>query len=112
LAIDDNDLITVSRYELTKPVTTPDDLRKVRQELERSIATIDSTAGRGTEVDIGKYPGYEYDLSLELIDTGKSRYNVFFDGKIEYIINCQSTHDNRKAIDHACDMALHSIQAR
>ena len=53
-------------------------------------------------------------LTIDAVDIpsvagGQSRFVAFFDGDQEYLLNCQSTPDNRDDIEQACDMALETL---
>lgn len=111
VALDNDDLITVARYDLTTSISEQN-LKKIKPTIDRIIAQLDPDAGSGERITVGKYPGYQYNISLDRVETGKSRYTVFFDDDVEYVINCQSTDENRQAIEQACDMALQSVQAK
>ena len=41
---------------------------------------------------------------------GQSRLAVLFDGKVEYLVNCQSTPDQRDKIEKGCRTVLDSIK--
>lgn len=111
LAYDEDDAIVVQRFDLNIEITD-ENLDMAKTELDAVIAQIDPQAGSGERVDIGEFPGFEYDLELEQPETGRSRYTVIFDGDVEYIINCQATDERREDIAAACETALGSVESR
>lgn len=111
LAYDEDDAIVVQRFDLNLEITE-DNLDMAKTELDGVIAQIDPEAGSGERVDVGSFPGFEYDLELQEPAGGRSRYTVIFDGNVEYIINCQATDERREDIAAACETALGSVESR
>lgn len=111
LAYDEDDAIVVQRFDLNLEITE-DNLDMAKTELDGVIAQIDPEAGGGERVDVGGFPGFEYDLELEEPQGGRSRYTVIFDGDVEYIINCQATEERREDMAAACETALGSVESR
>lgn len=111
LAYDEDDAIVVQRFDLNIEVNE-DNLDMAKTELDGVIAQIDPQAGSGERVDVGGFPGFEYDLALEQPEGARSRYTVIFDGNVEYIINCQATEERREDIAAACETALASVESR
>lgn len=111
VAFDEDDAIVVQRFDLQIEVTE-DNLDMAKTELDGVIAQIDPEAGSGERVDVGGFPGFEYDLALEQPEGARSRYTVIFDGDVEYIINCQATDERREDMAAACETALGSVESR
>jgi hypothetical protein len=111
VAYDEDDAIVVQRFDLNIEVNE-DNLDMAKTELDGVIAQIDPEAGSGERVDVGGFPGFEYDLALEEPAGARSRYTVIFDGNVEYIINCQATEERREDMAAACETALGSVESR
>jgi hypothetical protein len=111
LAFDEDDAIVVQRFDLNIEITD-ENLAMAKTELDGVIAQIDPEAGSGEPVDVGGFPGFEYDLALEQPEGARSRYTVIFDGDVEYIINCQATDERREDMAAACETALGSVESR
>jgi hypothetical protein len=54
--------------------------------------------------------GYEYVIDVAQPAQGQSRLAVLFDGKVEYLVNCRSTPDQRDKIEKGCRTVLDSIK--
>jgi hypothetical protein len=49
-------------------------------------------------------------ISITEPANGESRLAVLFDGKTEYLVNCQSTPEQRDKIEKGCRTVLDSIK--
>ena len=52
------------------------------------------------------------DVSVPSVEDGESRLTFFFDGDQEYLLNCQSTPDQRATVEEACDHRARDSDSR
>lgn len=109
VAIDEDNLIIVQRYNLNASVTK-DNLSNFKGEVDKVIGTLAGKAVSGHEVEYGGLPGYEYVIDIDQPAQGQSRLAVLFDGNVEYLVNCQSTPEQRDKVEKGCRTALDSIE--
>lgn len=109
LALDQDNAIIVSRYDLNLSVTK-DNLADVKGEVDNVISELAGEQVSGREVEYGGLPGYEYAIDLEQPARGQSRMAVLFDNRVEYLVNCQSTPPQRDTIEEACRTALDTLE--
>ena len=50
------------------------------------------------------------EVPVASVEGGQSRLVVVFDGRTEYLINCQSTPEKRSEINEACDLAVETLR--
>ena len=108
VALDANNAIIVSRYDLRITVTK-ENLAQVKDEVDEVIGSLADEPVSGREVEYGGLPGYEYAIDLDRPPNGQSRMAVLFDGNVEYLINCQSTPERRDVLEGACREALDTL---
>lgn len=109
---DEDNGIVLQRFTLQGDVTE-DNLSEAKAEFDDLILQVDPEAPEASETELIGLPTLEYDeIQLATPEDGESRYNIFFDGDQEYLINCQSTPDSREEIDAACQEALDSLEER
>ena len=108
LGLDDRNAIVVSRYELNVAVTE-ENVDQVKPEMDDLISGLAGRELSGKQVEIGEFPGYEYEFDLEDPPEGRSRLVVLFDGKTEYTLNCQSTPERRDELEAACRQAVDTL---
>lgn len=109
VAIDEDNLIIVQRYNLNTSVTS-ENLANFKGEVDKVIGGLAGKSVSGHEVEYGGLPGYEYVIDLNQPASGQSRLAVLFDGNVEYLVNCQSTPDDREKIEKGCRTVLDSIE--
>jgi hypothetical protein len=107
--LDERNLILVDRYELGTAVTGSN-LARVKPELDRVLSNAADQPLRGTRVEVGGLPGYEYTFDLASRPPVRSRFIVLFDGPTEYTLNCQSTVDLRADVEAACRQAVRTLE--
>ena len=111
VALDDVNLIIVSRYDLRASVTAAK-LPRFKHEIDLVIGKLAGKRVSGRRVEHGGLPGYEYAIALSRPANAVSRMVVLFDGATEYLINCQSTPPRRAALREACRKALQTIRRK
>jgi len=82
----------------------------VKGEVDKVIGGLAGKSVSGHEVEYGGLPGYEYVISVSKPAQGQSRLAVLFDGNVEYLVNCQSTPDDREKVEKGCRTVLDSIK--
>jgi hypothetical protein len=111
VALDKDDAIIVSRYDLKVKITARN-LARYKGEVDSVIGRLAGTPVSGRRVTYGGLPGYAYTISLTNPASGVSRMAVLFDQATEYLVNCQSTPAKRSAIDAACRTALDTLKPK
>ena len=112
VGLDDDNGIIVQRYELKRSIDE-DTLDLAKAEFDRLVAGLAPGAAPGQTTEVAGFPALRYaDVPVRSIEGGESRLVVLFDGRTEYLINCQSTPDKRSEINEACDMAIDSLQRK
>lgn len=80
-------------------------------EIDRLVDQFGGTPGSGRLLELGGFPGIRYDeVEVEEPPDGESRLVFLFDGATEYLINCQSTPEERASVEEACDRALSTLK--
>ena len=108
-AIDQDNLVIVQRYNLKTAITSRN-LGTFKGEVDKVIGQLAGKPVTGHEVEYGGLPGYEYVIDVAQPAQGQSRLAVLFDGRVEYLVNCQSTPDQRDKIEKGCRTVLGSIK--
>lgn len=108
IGLDDSNAIVVSRYDLNIEVTARN-LGEVKAELDTVMSQVSGKELSGKRIEIGGFPGFEYEFDLDDPPDGRSRFLVLFDGKREYTLNCQSTPDKRDELEAACRQAVDTL---
>jgi hypothetical protein len=107
--IDQDNLVIVQRYNLNVVVTSAT-LPKYKGDVDRVIGSLAGHKVSGSQVEYGGLPGYEYVIAVAKPPQGQSRLAVLFDKNVEYLVNCQSTPDQRDKVEKACRTVLDSIE--
>lgn len=103
--------VVVQRFPLEVEIDESN-IEAVRSEFDGLIRQLDSGAARGEVGEIAGFPSLTYEtVAVTEPPEGESRITVLFDGDQEYLINCQSTPDERESIEAACDGVLESLAA-
>lgn len=109
LAIDEANAIFLARYDLAAAVTS-DNLASIVPEVDSLVSQLAGEPASGRTVEVGGLPAIQYDdVDLEEPPEGKSRLVAIFDGSVEYMLNCQSTPEEREEITRGCDLALRTL---
>ena len=108
---DKKNRLAVQRFELNQEVTKRN-LDAVQPEADAVFSEIAGEAITGVEVSAGGLPGLEYFLAdLDRPPGGQTRATALFDGSTQYLLNCQSTPEERAAVQAACDRALETLRS-
>ncbi|HEX2042979.1 MAG TPA: hypothetical protein VHF24_10120 [Acidimicrobiales bacterium] len=106
LAVDEANAIFLAKYDLNAEVTKENIATFVPQ-VDQVVQQLTGNPISGTRVDVGGLPGVRYDdVALTKPPQGQSRLVFLFDGSVEYLVNCQSTPEERDEISRACDRVL------
>lgn len=110
IGIDDANGIILQRFTLAMEVTE-ENLDLAEMEFEGLLQSIDPDVD-AEQSEVAGYPALTIDgIALTEPEDGESRFTILFDGDQEYLLNCQSTPEEREAIEAGCDMAVESIEA-
>lgn len=108
IGLDESNAILLQRATLNLAVDS-DNINQAKAEFDGLLNQVDPGASGETGETAG-YPSLSYDaVSVPKPEGGESRITVLFDGDQEYVVNCQSTPDQRDAIDAACDQAFATL---
>lgn len=107
------DQVVVTQYKL--PNSLPEGVIANQKEVDRVVRRLAKQSG-GTATDAravtyGGISGYQYVIEYET--DGKQLSNTItflFTGDDEYQINCQSTQQNRDAVEEGCDKVLSTLK--
>ena len=111
LALDKENLLAIQRFDLNLAVTQQN-LPRLKPALDQVFSQAAGSRVKGKPVTVGGLPGLEYQISLKQPASGQTRATALFDGKVEYLLNCQSTPEKRTEIGEACDTALKSLKKK
>jgi len=110
VAIDDSNGIILQRATLNATVTEGN-LGAAKRQFDALIHRVDPGAS-GKPGRIAGFPSLTYAaFALKSVPDGESQVTFLFDGRDEYVINCQSTPQERETIQAACDQALSTLKA-
>lgn len=111
VGLDESNLLALQRFDLNIAVTK-DNLDEVRPEADQLFSGLAGDKVKGKEVEVGNLPALEYDITLTEPPDAETRATAIFDGQTEYLLNCQSTPQERDAIEAACDTALDTFEVK
>lgn len=109
-----DDQVTIAQYKL--PEVLPAGQRPTQQSIDRIVARLVAEsrghASEAEQVEFGGALGYEYvlDKKSEAGVKTSTRMTFLFKGNDQLQINCQSTADNRAAVNKGCDEILDTLQ--
>lgn len=109
--LDDQNLLGLQRFDL-RTVVTEENLDRFLPGANRLFTQLAGKKMTGKKVEFGGLPGFQYELLLHDIRNGRTRATLLFDGKVEYLLNCQSTPPKRPEITRACDQALRTLKSK
>jgi len=108
LGIDDSNALVIQRYTLNAEVSE-ENIDQAKVEFDGLIQQLDPGV-TGEAGETGGFPSLTYDaVRVPSLPDGESRLTVLFEGDQEYLLNCQSTPENRDEINAACDRALATL---
>lgn len=111
---DPYDQVTITQYKLAR--TLPPNVNGNQKEIDRIVARLTKqakgTASDAKVVSYGGAPGYQYVVEYPAADgtTLRNTLTFLFKGKDEFQVNCQSTPQNRAALDKGCDQVLSTLK--
>jgi hypothetical protein len=110
IGLDDQNGIVVQRYPLRVEVTEQN-IPRLKPEVDNIVRQLDPQAGQTELTEVDGRPAVVADgLAVASIEGGLSDITFIFEGDQEYLLNCQSTPDNREAVKEACDMAMDTLE--
>lgn len=108
IGLDDDNVILVQRYDIEATVTDSN-LDQVKRQLDALLSKYVSGTST-TPTEVAGLPALTADgVPVATVSEGESRFVFFFDGDVEYELNCQSTPAHRDEIEAACDQALETL---
>ena len=108
IGLNDDNAIILQRFTLRIAVDESN-LRLAQREIDGLMAQVDPDAS-SEPTEVAGLPA----LLIEKVDVpsiqgGESRLTILFDGDQEYVVNCQSTPEDRAEIEAACETALETL---
>ena len=108
VGIDEEDGLFVQRFTL-KIAIDESNLNLAKREIDRLLGEVAPDAS-AQPTEVAGLPALTADeVSVPSVEDGESRLTFFFDGDQEYLLNCQSTPDQRATVEEACDLALETL---
>ena len=112
LGLDEDNGIIVQRYRLQRSIDS-ESLDLAKAEFDRLVSGLASEAPEGEKTEVGGLPALRYSgVPVSSPADAESRLIVLFDGRTEYLINCQSTPEKRQEIEEACDLAADTLERK
>ena len=112
VGLDEDNGIIVQRYSLQQSISEKN-LDLAKAEFDALVAGLSPDAEKGKTGEVAGLPALTYsEVPVRSIKQGQSRLVVVFDGRTEYLINCQSTPEKRNEINEACDQAVDTLELR
>lgn len=111
VGLDETNLLAVQRFDLNTEVTE-DNINAVRPEADELFSQLAGEDVEGKDVKVGGLPGLEYEIQLTDPPDAQTRATAIFDGRTQYLLNCQSTPDQADAVEEACDTALDTLETK
>ncbi|HEX2024693.1 MAG TPA: hypothetical protein VHF00_08295, partial [Acidimicrobiales bacterium] len=106
LAIDEANAIFLAKYEVNAEVDE-DNIAAFAPRVDELVQQLTGEPVSGQTTRVGGFPAIRYDdVDLTTPPQGQSRLVFLFDGAVEYLVNCQSTPEERDAITRGCDRVL------
>jgi len=111
LGLDNDNAIVLQRFTLSLEVDEAN-LDRAKAEFDSLVQELDPEAIGAETGEIASYPSLDYEsIALTTPAEGESRFIVLFEGDQEYLINCQSTPENREEVESACERALETLES-
>jgi hypothetical protein len=112
VGLDNDNGIIVQRYALRRRIDE-ENLDLAKSEFDGLVAALAPDAAKGDTTELAGFPALRYsDVPVRSVERGQSRLIVLFDGRTEYLINCQSTPEKRGEINDACDLAVDTLERK
>ncbi len=110
VGLDEDNGIIVQRYGLKRSIDAGN-LDLAKAEFDALVAGLSPDAAKGKTTEVAGLPALTYaEVPVASVEGGQSRLVVVFDGRTEYLINCQSTPEKRSEINEACDLAVETLR--
>lgn len=109
VGIDETNVIVVQRFDLEAEVTE-DNLDRVKREADTLFSQLAGERAQGEETTVAGLPALEYRIDLEDPADARTRALAIFDGDVQYLLNCQSTPEQRQRLEAACEVALGTLE--
>ena len=111
VGIDEDNAIIAQLFTLNIEIDDSN-LDLARREIERLIGGVDESATLRDSSVAGLPALTAEEVAVPELENATSRLTFIFNGKQEYLINCQSTPDYRDEVDEACDQALETFELK
>jgi hypothetical protein len=112
VGLDRDNGIIVQRYKLKRSIDRST-LDLAKEEFDALVTGLSPDAAQGQTAEIAGFPALRYsEVPVRSVERGQSRLVVLFDGRTEYLINCQSTPEKRREINEACDLAVDTLERK
>lgn len=112
VGMDSDNGIVVQRYALQRGIDE-EELDLAKAEFDALLADLSPDAKEGETTEVAGLPALLYaDVPVRSVERGQSRLVVLFDGRTEYLINCQSTPEKRDEVEEACDLAVETLERK
>jgi hypothetical protein len=109
LSLDEDNGIILQRFTLELEVDESN-LRLAKREFDALFSQGGVEASPGQTGETAGFPSLEYEsIALTVPEDGESRMVILFEGDQEYLLNCQSTPDEREEVDAACEQMLETL---
>ncbi len=111
VGIDDDNAVIVQTFTLNTTIDESN-LDLARREIEGLLAQIGG-APRLEGSKVGGLPALAAeDVTVPELEDGTSDLTFVFNGDEEYLINCQSTPEDRSEVDEACGLSLDTFELK
>jgi hypothetical protein len=112
VGLDNDNGIIVQRYSLQRTIDEKS-IDQAKSEFDVLVEALAPDAAKGDTTKLAGLPALRYsDVPVPSVKRGESRLIVLFDGRTEYLINCQSTPEKRDEINQACDLAVDTLERK
>lgn len=112
VGLDSDNGIIVQRYGLERGIDE-ENLDLAKAEFDGLMENLAPGAPEGETTELAGLPALRYtDVPVGSVEGGRSRLIVLFDGRTEYLINCQSTPEKRGEVEDACDRAVATLERK
>lgn len=111
VGLDETNLLAVQRFDLNTEVTK-DTIDDVRPEADMLFSELAGEDVKGKDVTVGGLPALQYDITLSDPPDAETKATAIFDGRTQYLLNCQATPEEAAAVEEACDMALDTLETK
>lgn len=111
VGLDETNLLAVQRFDLNTEVTK-DTIDDVRPEADMLFSQLAGEDVKGKDVEVGGLPALQYEITLSDPPDAETKATAIFDGRTQYLLNCQATPEEADAVEEACDIALDTLETK